>query len=177
MPTFRLHTAAPGFVGWLKQQVGGVSPDETDRVLRPTIDVSRLYGRLKQLSGQFTFPLANWTGTGFIPCVGVRGNQRWQIQAITVSTLHGTGTIHCGVQHEQRGDGSVVMFTPRAYRALGRGGIAGPATLQQATASYEAELGFIVEPGCNIGLLFSGATVATADVEVNFSVAYLELPT
>lgn len=178
MATFPLHTAARGFVGWLRQKVGGVSPDETSRVLTPVVDIAKLYGtvRLYSAFAAGVIPQANWTAGAVFRGVRVPPNARWLVHSIGVATVNGAGMIAPAVFGEQPLDDILPIIAHNSdQRAVGPYVTALGATPVAATAVSFGDP-FMLEPGCAVGFVIDGTATAIADVDVRLNVGVTVYP-
>lgn len=76
-----LQSYPRGYLGWLRQRIGGAAPDQVATVLQPTIDAGKLYRELRADRQSITYSQAvNSSAVGWI----VPSNERWELMTLSV---------------------------------------------------------------------------------------------
>lgn len=141
----KLQSYPRGFLGWLKQRIGGQAPNEVATILQPTIDAGRLYRDLRSDRQVVAFdPTANTSTTGWT----VPSDQRWELVSLSCS-IDIPGPAASVV--------SLIAQSPTGEQWV----LAGPQLLNQSI-TMNRELGFSVLFPAGGVLLDPGTSLGTA---------------
>jgi len=137
-----LQTYPRGFLGWLRQRIGGAAPDQVATILQPTIDAGILYRELITDRQTVSFdPTPNTLTTGWT----VPSDQRWELRSMS-----------CAI--EIPGPAAAVVALTGRSPTDEEFVLAGPTLLNHSTASnrvlgfsIQMPPGFLIDPGTKLG--------------------------